>query len=601
MAITTVPFWHLLQDERLDTTSCATYFDKSGVMKVSTVNLVTQSQEFWETEWSKTNVTVDANFIPSPFNPTSNAEAIVNSNGSGNHYVSNTVTFADNTVYCHSVYAQRYSVTNIVVAIVLKDGTTVGRTFDLINGTDTPILDLTDPLRPAQAGWATQPTYHGIEYVAGLPGEEWYRCWVAHNVGTGATNTNNIRIYSSDNYTTVNHSGDGNMYFLWGDKVEIGTSPTDYNRTETVPCSGARIDYDPVTLKSNGMMIEEQRTNLLTYSEQFDNAAWTLTVNVTATKNVISPDGTANATSFVENTATSQRILRQDVTSTGSNTHSFTFYAKPLGTGSQRWLGVRLANAPSSTTNYIQAVFDLTAGTVHSTGGFGDATFTSATAIATGGGWYRIQVIGIPSASATSVRVSTAMSDSLTWGSNYTGDGVSGYIVWGAQLEAGAFPTSYIPTTTASVTRATDRIRSFNGSELYTNTGTYVIEAVSYNDSSVRYLFGATDAIDTNKVVFVELDNNDVKFIAQNISSSAGTITPNQPFRLAYGFTSGDQDVSLNHSTLSSGVTLISSVSDHLVIGADESFGNTFNGYIRRIIYFDTKFQDSVIQQLSAL
>ena len=74
----------------------------------------------------------------------------------------------------------------------------------------------------------------------------------------------------------------------------------------TAAINAPRFDYDPVTLESVGLLIEESRTNLLTYSEQFDNAVWTKS-NASITANaIIAPDGTLTADKLVEDGVTKE-------------------------------------------------------------------------------------------------------------------------------------------------------------------------------------------------------------------------------------------------------------------------------------------------------
>jgi hypothetical protein len=206
---------------------------------------------------------------------------------------------------------------------------------------------------------------------------------------------------------------------------------------------GPRFDYDPVTLAPKGLLIEEQRTNLLLRSEEFDNASWTkLNTTITANSSV-SPDGTVDADTLVETTATGVHRISQSFTpsATGSFTSSI------VGKASTRnWLAIQNDFGSNNTTQ----LFNLSTGALGTQSGAGG----TATIRSLGNGWYRCTLTTTTSttnAGACNIYVSSG--DNIN---SYAGDGTSGLFIYGAQLEVGAFATSYIPTVASQVTRAVD-------------------------------------------------------------------------------------------------------------------------------------------------
>jgi hypothetical protein len=194
-----------------------------------------------------------------------------------------------------------------------------------------------------------------------------------------------------------------------------------------------RFAYDPVTLESAGLLIESAATNLLLYSEQM-NVGWTLGLQVQPNA-AISPDGTTNADKIYESTSTTQHLLYQNIGSVlvGSQ-YTLSCFAK----AGERTSFSLTANGEA----YV--VFDLLNGTITQGASQGSITKYS-------NGWYRCV--------ATFTKTNTIGNFFiLLWNNSnsYTGDGSSGVYVWGAQLETGSVATSYIPTTTAAVTRAAD-------------------------------------------------------------------------------------------------------------------------------------------------
>jgi hypothetical protein len=201
---------------------------------------------------------------------------------------------------------------------------------------------------------------------------------------------------------------------------------------EGVNANLPRFDYDPVTLAPKGLLIEEMRTNVLQYSDQINQAPWTAS-NVTFNANAaISPDGTQNADKMVTSVANIAKFVSQS--SLTSTTGSFSIYAKADG---ETVISLWLVNAT------VGASFTLT--------GSGSTALLGATAssiTAVGNGWYRCVVYH--NAASTTAHIY------FRNGSSFAGNGTSGVFLWGAQFEAGAFATSYIPTTTTSLTRNAD-------------------------------------------------------------------------------------------------------------------------------------------------
>ena len=209
-----------------------------------------------------------------------------------------------------------------------------------------------------------------------------------------------------------------------------------------------RFDHDPVTLACKGLLIEESRTNLDAYSDDFNNTAWFYNnIGVTA-NSTTSPDGTTNADTVVQNSAASQHaIYKLGVSVTSGTTYTQSFYVKSNGT--TQWIQLA-ASTGFDTTKYMN--FDIVNGVVGNSNGVTSYAITPA-----GNNWFRCSISIPATATGTGVIVlGLLQGNTASRLPSYTGDGTSGIYVWGAQLEAGAFATSYIPTTTAALTRNAD-------------------------------------------------------------------------------------------------------------------------------------------------
>jgi hypothetical protein len=206
----------------------------------------------------------------------------------------------------------------------------------------------------------------------------------------------------------------------------------------TAAANTPRFDHNPVTGESLGFLVEEQRTNLLLRSQEFDDAGWFKNGATVTTNTVVSPDGTLTADKLVEDTATSlHRTYYQLATTAGA--HTFSLYAKKA---EREWLVLILFdNSGTSPSVY----FNLSTGVV------GNTSNATGTITSVGNGWYRCTItatIGASGASGAQVYLTTANGGPVT----YTGDGTSGIYIWGAQLEAASTVGPYIKTVATAIT-----------------------------------------------------------------------------------------------------------------------------------------------------
>lgn len=251
----------------------------------------------------------------------------------------------------------------------------------------------------------------------------------------------------------------------------------------------ARFDHDPVTLACRGLLIEESRTNLLLQSENFGTTWSSVNLNLTGTPPYLNvataPDGATTADKLIATTSNATHQFRKDVKLVSGTAYTISVYFKAVETNFATISIVGVANGNADWVAY----FNISASSP-AAGQFNG--FASTSLVDAGNGWRRCSVTFTATASGNlQARFGGAVSSNLN--SNfYAGDGTSGFLVWGTQLEAGSFATSYIPTTTASVIRSAD-VCSISGSAFsgfYNQTaGTALVKTIGGDSVTNRSLF----------------------------------------------------------------------------------------------------------------
>jgi hypothetical protein len=396
----------------------------------------------------------------------------------------------------------------------------------------------------------------------------------------------------------------------------IGTRVNRNRLIETVATNQPRFDYDPVTGECKGLLIEESRQNLLTYSEDFSNAAWTKSQSSIVSSNIIAPNG-GTAFKLVENTASAGHFVTQTNISKASNAIlTLTVFAKA---GERIYLGLVINSFSTGFTNRYGAEFNLSNGTArnnnpaqgtYSNGSFSITPFPN--------GWYRCIITCTTSTDAQSqVRIFT-FRDTNQWTSaaSYQGDGTSGLYIWGAQLEAGAFPTSYIPTTASTVTRSADvaSMTGTNFSSWYnqsegsivsncitrrTDTGNVSDFAVLNSTNSSRIVSWFND----NKVpLFSVIANSNTVFLPTTNSPSNQS---NIPIKKAISLADKNMRVSTNGNLITgdlgnTGVqNYLPTDFNRLLIGYEGVFAGYLNGTISRLTYYPRALKPNQLQYLT--
>jgi len=383
------------------------------------------------------------------------------------------------------------------------------------------------------------------------------------------------------------------------------TTATYYNSSgvlSTAPINAPRFDFNPTTGESLGLLIEQSSTNLLTYSQDFTNAVWTKSnATITATAN-IAPDGTQTAQLLIPNTSNTTHKLIQTIYP--SSTWAYTVYVKANGVNYVALNEQYQSGTSSQVLNLLTGVLTSLAGTV------GTTTVTSV-----GNGWYRLTWSYFVDTANNGFSIVALNSNSGSANPNtytWTGDGYSGIYIWGAQLEALAFPTSYIATTSAQVTRAADNVSmtGTNFSSWFNATqGTFYSESNSVNPLTTTdaYSIYASSGALTD---FIYLDNYGTRLQAAVRSSgtfSINYITAIGAYPVNTFVKAGIYYQANNFGATYSGNTPNTTSSgnvpvgvNNLVIGASPFSGNAYlNGRIKKILYYPTALTNAQLQALT--
>lgn len=215
-----------------------------------------------------------------------------------------------------------------------------------------------------------------------------------------------------------------------------------------------RFDHDPLTGAARGLLLEPQRTNLITRSAELDHADWTKIGGMTVTANAAAaPDGSATADLVSAGTSTFGGVLRTNPAIAQNTTYTLSVFAKA---GTHRYVGLRLPdNLGTANAGNQYTAFDLVAGAWL----VQPDIYVVARAEALPGGWWRLSITGTTPAVAVSTLCDFALTEA-DGNINYApgGSPTPALYLWGAQLEAGGFPTSYVATTSAAATRVADTL-----------------------------------------------------------------------------------------------------------------------------------------------
>lgn len=426
----------------------------------------------------------------------------------------------------------------------------------------------------------------------------YYRCtiqWATINSASA-----NCRIYAVNGLTSTaglatTSTGD---YKLRKPHLRRNPAISDYVDTGSAAVYVLPYDWDTAG-NCCGIRATSARTNLITFSSQFDNAYYTKTRASITADSAVAPDGTMSADFLSEDgTATSShQISTGNIAVTSGSTYVYFKFVKP---SSRSYCALQFNG---SFTGNPYAFFDLNANTVTSSTGV-----VTAGVIDAGNGWKLVYITATASATGNTQGVLFLCSAANT--NSYSGDGASGLYIWGAELEAGTFPGSPIPTYGATVTRAADLVTLLTNLFPYSQTAGSLLVIYSqfypsfigagvacFRNSAtalqnILSLFSGSSS--TARPRFQILDGNVTQVDLS--STQPATYIPGAFYTAALGYAANNTIVAQNGtlSGLDSACTIPSTV-NVLDIGSRNS-GSILDGYIAAIVYVPRRKVDADIQ-----
>jgi hypothetical protein len=440
------------------------------IMKNDTgTNLIKYSENIDNSSWFKTRSSILADIEIAP-DGTLTADKLVENSDNNSHLVtSNEISVIPKITYTSSIYVKA-SERNIC-RLRLRTTENIG----------TAVFNLSTVTVVSGSGTITSV------------GSGWFRLSVS-GVATLASSSARLELFlynaiGSESYTGDNTSG----LFVWGGKVELGSnltnyspSPLDFNGRSSIGSfigSDGLVRYASSDIARNNytigdlelspkLLLEESRVNTITYSEDFDNSIWSKTRSSIIANVTTAPDGTFTADKLVEDTSNDTHLLFRTFNFVSGSTYTLSFFAKA---GERNRIGLQFPSI--AFTNAINVTFDLISGAVVAVGAGGAASITPLN-----NGWYRCVATATATTTAsTSIVVARPIISGTN--SEYPGDGVSGVFIWGAQVEVGSYPTSYIPSTNTFTSRASTA--TFVGINGFIQTAPINISRMSYNPENL--------------------------------------------------------------------------------------------------------------------
>ncbi len=412
------------------------------------------------------------------------------------------------------------------------------------------------------------------------------------------------RFKSGKLYSQLPTSGAGDF------TVTRATNATRVNASgliESVASGIPRLDYlsSDGTVGCPALLVEPSAQNTLSGSVSLDTG-WTITADTIVTSGIISPSGSTNATLF-QATNTASRVRQTAMLASGS-TYTFSCFGKFGALSSGFSLNVFDENAASYGSGVCQA-FNLNEGTLGASGTTGAGfTLQSVGMENYGSGWYRCRMTVLMGYTPTTPRVGFRIGTQISNGRPLSVP--SGTVnAWGAQLETGSVATSYIPTTTAAVTRNADVVLvtgAVSGSIGQTQ-GTIYAEVDARNFTVNSRLISISNGTQSNRITTFFFGTNAIRLLAT--VAGAGQVSITSPslsagiIKLAIGYALNDYAFYVNGVQAGTSASALVPACNAVILGSVDSLTGlaVMNDRILAAALYTTRLSNAELAALTSL
>jgi hypothetical protein len=527
--------------------SNGTRINSAGLVEVCPWNLFQQSENFPNAIWTKSTLTFNST-VTAP-NGTSTAQNY--STAGAYSYVLQTITVSSGEYYTVSCYLKYTSgVGSISIGYTDAPSNNFIRVdANLINGTIGSV---------SYGGNGA----NGTATITSV-GDGWYRVTVSGTltIGNAGLIVSNLALGAT-------------TFSIWGAQLNIGATAKPYFPTTD------RLNVPRLTYQNGGggcpsLLLEKQSTNLLKYSEQFENSNWTKlqgnggSLPIITENYGISPDGTQNA----------DRIQLTRTTQTSSFSYVYQNYVGTVGVAYSWSVWLKsLSGTPSVALSYDGSIY---LNIVTLTTEWQRYTFTS-------------NAIN-PDLQATFLLFENLSSTSLS----------ADFLAWGAQIEASSYPTSYIHTTSSSATRVADACFKTGISSLIGQTSGVLFVDINRTQKSENYQVPVFIGSNPN---IVQLYFTSTNSCVGQVYTSAGqqvaiisSALANGRYKIALAYASNDFAMYINGTQIGTDSSGTVPTCSQVIIGNDDSGASNFNDSINQAILFPTRLTNAELASLTTI
>jgi len=571
--------------------STANVFD--GAKHLSSENLLKYSTGFDSGTWTGSGL---SDRDPAQTDPSgaTNGVTLVEDSSNAYHRVYQGISVASASPIAFTIFAKRNSGSRYLM-LTLSNG---------VNNSQVAVFDLAGGAPTTGAG--TGSTYTSVTATQTASGNGYYKCVLK---ATGGLVSAHVSLVDSgtpapDLYGLKLYTGDGSSSIDVAFASLSTTGATDYNATTTQihreyasslvskANNAARFEVgtDGQSV-AKGILIEGQTTNLVTYGIDF--ASWSKLRSTVQANAAIGPDGTLSADALIEDTTStaSHFISSNTITPAASTAYTYSVYLKAAGR-SNAMLYTDIGNVN------VNTFFNLTNGTVTSTQG----SVTSACS-SVGNGWFRCSMTFTTTNTASAnVRIYTVDSSGSY---SYTGNGYSGLLCYGAQVEQNSFPSSLVVTNSSTATRAADSLSVATADIGYTGGPMTLVTDTSVSDpTSTEFRAAAYVYVDNYNSAGIWATSSDSRIARVETGGVGGNVGTNSGVNgiAALSIDTNDIATCLNGGTVATDTShaLADFASATLYVGNFGTYANQLNGHVKRVALYNEALSDTNLQALTS-